>query len=219
MRAVRTTTSTPASRTADRNWLPDRKHSSELQQLKQEGGLDEALLRPRHRDCRLGGAKSEPQMEPPMNPMSILTLPASTLREAYFHLGAPASCGEYTERRSALIACLLSQGHCCSPWSDARMSGVRDSEPQTGTSITLRWQQVQVDQQPFGHLLFNPGIHRARAGAFTSRVVRPSPGDQVWALRDRARLRREPQASRARTTLSGQTRRATDTGRGPRRDR
>ena len=42
-----------------------------------------------------------------MNPMSILTLPPSALREAYLHSGAPASRGERTERRSALIACLV----------------------------------------------------------------------------------------------------------------
>ncbi len=49
----------------------------------------------------------EPSVEPPMNPMSILTLPASTLREAYLHSRALASCGERAERRSALIASLL----------------------------------------------------------------------------------------------------------------
>lgn len=42
-----------------------------------------------------------------MNPMSILTLPTSALREAYLHSDAPASRGERTERRSALMACLL----------------------------------------------------------------------------------------------------------------
>ncbi len=42
-----------------------------------------------------------------MNPMSILTLPTSTLRDAYLHSGAPASCGERTERRLALIAGVL----------------------------------------------------------------------------------------------------------------
>ena len=42
-----------------------------------------------------------------MNPMSILTLPAAALREAYLHSDAPASHGERTERRSTLIACLV----------------------------------------------------------------------------------------------------------------
>jgi hypothetical protein len=46
-------------------------------------------------------------MESPMNPMSILTLPAAALREAYLHSDTPASHGERTERRSALIACLV----------------------------------------------------------------------------------------------------------------
>jgi len=42
-----------------------------------------------------------------MNPMSILTLPPSALREAYLHTGTQASHGERAERYSALIACLL----------------------------------------------------------------------------------------------------------------
>lgn len=59
------------------------------------------------RDCRLQGAKSAPHMESPMNPMSILTLPAAALREVYLHSNAPTSHGERLERRSALIACLV----------------------------------------------------------------------------------------------------------------
>ena len=43
----------------------------------------------------------------PMNPMSILTLPPSILREAYLHSGTPGPRGERTERRSVLIACVV----------------------------------------------------------------------------------------------------------------
>jgi hypothetical protein len=42
--------------------------------------------------------------ELPMNPMSILTLPTSTLREACLHSGVPGPRGERSERRLALIA-------------------------------------------------------------------------------------------------------------------
>ena len=76
------------------------------EQLKRGTGLDETPSKPWAARLRTS-RQNEPHKELQMNPMSILTLPASTLREAYLHAGAPASCGERTERRVALIACAV----------------------------------------------------------------------------------------------------------------